>query len=89
MKCQGCGAHIDETDERCPYCNSYNENYKKPEKEKPVEPVAPAPTPAPQVIHIYHEAPEPKKRKFKFSIKKIIFAAFIVFVLINAFRIAC
>ena len=64
MKCQGCGAHITEKDERCPYCNSYNENYKKPEPIKPAAPVAPAP--APKVVHIYHEAPKRKKTKFSF-----------------------
>ena len=30
MKCPKCGGHMEETDKRCPYCNSYNENYKKP-----------------------------------------------------------
>ena len=35
MKCEHCGAHIEETDKRCPYCNSYNEQYKKPEPPKP------------------------------------------------------
>ena len=39
MKCPHCGAHIKETDERCPYCNSYNEQTKAikkaPHKENP------------------------------------------------------
>ena len=35
MKCEHCGAHIEETDKRCPYCNSYNENYKKPKPPTP------------------------------------------------------
>ena len=28
MKCEHCGAHIEKTDKRCPYCNTYNEKYK-------------------------------------------------------------
>lgn len=39
MKCEHCGAHIEETDKRCPYCNSYNEKNKAvnkaPHKENP------------------------------------------------------
>lgn len=31
MKCPNCGAHIEETDKRCPYCNCTNEDYKKTE----------------------------------------------------------
>ena len=32
MKCEHCGAHIEETDKRCPYCNSYNEKNKAANK---------------------------------------------------------
>lgn len=35
MKCEHCGGHMEETDKRCPYCNSYNENYKKPKTPTP------------------------------------------------------
>lgn len=40
MKCPKCGGHMEETDKRCPYCNSYNENYKKPK-----QPTQPQPQP--------------------------------------------
>lgn len=43
MKCEHCGAHIKETDERCPYCNSYNEQtktIKKPSHKENPEDVA-------------------------------------------------
>lgn len=39
MKCPKCGGHMEETDKRCPYCNSYNEKNKTtnkvPHKENP------------------------------------------------------
>ena len=63
MRCPNCGAHIEETDKRCLYCNSFNENYKKPEPPAPVVP-QPAPKPAPQ--------PAPANKETKI-VKEIIY----------------
>lgn len=97
MKCSHCGGFLDETDKRCPYCNAVNENYKAPEPEKPAEPVASAPV-APQVIHIYHDAPKPqeqpkaqprkKKPGIPLIVKIIGIVAFFFFVTLPVMR-AC
>lgn len=55
MKCEHCGAHIEETEKRCPYCNSYNEHYKKPEPPKPQTPPV-----QPVIQHIVQPAPQPQ-----------------------------
>ena len=69
MTCPHCNAHINETDERCPYCNSYNENYKKPKATKSAE--TDASVPVSQVIHVYHSGKKPQKKWVKI-LKKIL-----------------
>lgn len=64
MKCEHCGAHIEETEKRCPYCNSYNEHYKKPEPPKPQTPPV-----QPVIQHIVQPAPQPQIIKETIYIK--------------------
>lgn len=81
MKCPHCGGFLDETDKRCPYCNSVNVDYKMPEPEKPAEPVASAPVaasvddvPVSKVVHIYHSGKKTQKKwvKILFKVLKIL-----------------
>lgn len=87
MTCQHCNAHINETDERCPYCNSYNENYKKPKTTKSAE--IDASVPVSKVIHVYHSGKKPQKKWVKI-LKRVILSLILtgvgVFVTIASIR---